>query len=86
RRMDEDEKEIIVVCNFTNVKREDYKIGVPKKGNYKVIFNSDDEAFGGEGNGNKEKIKTENINMHGFTQSISLELPPMSTIYLKRTR
>ena len=86
RRIDESGKEIIAVCNFTNVERLDYRIGVPKKGNYKVFFNSDDVAYGGEGRGNKDKIKAETINMHGFEQSISLDLPPLSTIYLKKTR
>lgn len=86
RRIDEKDKEIIVVCNFTNVERCDYRIGIPKKGAYKIVFNSDDVDFGGEGKGNKGKLKTESINMHGFEQSISLDLPPMSAIYIKKTR
>ena len=86
RRIDEKGKEIIVVCNFTNVERCDYRIGIPKKGAYKIVFNSDDVEFGGEGKGNKGKLKTESINMHGFEQSISFDLPPMSAIYIKKTR
>ena len=86
RRIDEKGKEIIVVCNFTNVETGDYLIGIPKKGAYKIVFNSDDVEFGGEGKGNKGKLKTESINMHGFEQSISLDLPPMSAIYIKKTR
>ena len=86
RRIDEKGKEIIVVCNFTNVERCDYRIGIPKKGAYKIVFNSDDVDFGGEGKGNKGKLKTESINMHGFEQSISLDLPPMSAIYIKKNR
>lgn len=86
RRIDEKGKEIIVVCNFTNVERCDYRIGIPKKGAYKIVFNSDDVDFGGEGKGNKGKLKTESINMHGFEQSLSLDLPPMSAIYIKKTR
>lgn len=86
RRIDEKGKEIIVVCNFTNVERCDYRIGIPKKGAYKIVFNSDDVEFGGEGKGNKGKLKTESIKMHGFEQSISLDLPPMSAIYIKKTR
>lgn len=86
RRIDEKGKEIIVVCNFTNVERCDYRIGIPKKGAYKIVFNSDDVEFGGEGKGNNGKLKTESINMHGFEQSISLDLPPMSAIYIKKTR
>ncbi len=86
RRIDEKGKEIIAVSNFTTVGRQDYKIGVPKKGYYKIIFNSDDTEYGGEGRGNKDRIATQSINMHGFEQCISLDLPPMSTIYLKKTR
>ena len=86
RRIDEKGKEIIVVCNFTNVERCDYRIGIPKKGAYKIVFNSDDVEFGGDGKGNKGRLKTESINMHGFEQSISLDLPPMSAIYIKKTR
>ena len=86
RRIDEKGKEVIAVCNFTNIERNNYCIGVPSKGNYKVVFNSDDAQFGGEGKGNKDKIKTIDTPMHGLENSISLDLPPMSTIYLKKTR
>ena len=87
RRIAEDKKEIIAVCNFTNVRRENYRIGVPKANAYKIVFNSDDEKYGGFGiSQNPEKIKTEKIPMHGFEKSISLDLPPMSAIYLKKTR
>ena len=74
---------IVVSCYMIG---EIYKIGVPSKSNYKVIFNSDDIAYGGEGRGQKDKIKWQKEEMHGFSQCISLDLPPMSTIYLKKTR
>ena len=86
RRIDEKGKEVIAVCNFTNVERNNYCIGVPSKGSYKVVFNSDDVQFGGEGKGSQDKIKTSSVPMHGLENSISLNLPPMSTIYLKKTR
>ncbi len=87
RRIDESGKEIIAVGNFTNVRRENYRIGVPKASAYKIVFNSDDEKYGGFGvSRNPEKIKTEKIPMHGFDKSISLDLPPMSVIYLKKTK
>lgn len=86
RRIDEAGKELIAVCNFTNVARSDYRIGVPKKGNYKIVFNSDAAEFGGTGMEFPDKIKTDSLIMHGFEQSLSLNLPPMSTIYLKKTR
>lgn len=40
---------LIVVCNFDTIDRDNYKIGVPKKGKYKEIFNSDSIEFGGNG-------------------------------------
>lgn len=86
RRIDAKGKEIIAVCNFTPVARENYKIGVPAKGNYKIVFNSDDQKYGGTGKTQPEKIKWQKEGMHGFEQCISLDLPPMSTIYLQKTR
>ena len=86
RRMDKNGKELIAVCNFTTVRRENYRIGVPAKASYKVIFNSDDEKYGGTGLTQNEKYKWQKEPMHGFEQSVSLDLPPMSVIYLKRTR
>lgn len=86
RRMDESGREIIAVCNFTPVNRENYRIGVPQKGKYKVLLNSDDESFGGRGLGTKDKVKTEPIEMHEFEQSIELNIPGLSVIYLKHTK
>ena len=86
RRIDEKGKEIIAVCNFTPVARDNYKIGVPAKSNYKIVFNSDDTKYGGTGKAQPQKIKWQKEAMPGFDQCISLDLPPMSTIYLKKTR
>lgn len=87
RRIDEKGKEIIAVCNFTNVRRENYRIGVPTHGEYEVLLNSDDTAFGGEGLGSKGKIKSDTkLPMHNFEQSIQLDLPGYSAIYLELKR
>ena len=83
RRIDESKKEVIAVCNFTSVQRDDYRIGVPKNGTYTVILNSDDVDFGGNGKGSTGKVKAEKIPLHGYEQSISLSLPGNSVIYLK---
>lgn len=82
RRIDDKGEEIIAVCNFVPVERKDYKIGVPQKGRYKVVFNSDSKDFGGSGiTGNY--VKTDYYLMHGFENSLSLNLAPLSVIYLK---
>ncbi|MBQ3499744.1 MAG: 1,4-alpha-glucan branching protein GlgB [Clostridia bacterium] len=86
RRIDKKGKEIIAVSNLTPVFRSGYEIGVPYAGTYEVVFNSDDEAFGGTGKGSAGKIKTNERPMHGHEQSISLELAGLSTVYLKLSR
>lgn len=82
RRIDDDGDEIIAVCNFVPVERRDYKIGVPQKGRYKVVFNTDAVEFGGTGVTEKS-FKTSHYAMHGFEESISMTLAPLSVIYLK---
>lgn len=84
RRIDDSGNEIIVVCNFVPVERENYKIGVPYMGTYEQIFSSDSEKYGGTGIDNK-KIKAENYSMHGYDQSISIRIPAMSVVYFKCT-
>ena len=82
-RRSEGEDGVIVVCNFTKVPREEYRIGVPKKGTYEVVFNSDAKEFGGSGKVRKRVYRSESVPMHGKADSINLQLPPMATIYLK---
>ena len=84
RRIDDNGDEIIAVCNFVPVERHDYRIGVPFKGRYKLVFNSDAVEFGGSGVTEKS-FKSDNIGMHGFDNSISMTLAPLSVIYLKYT-
>ena len=42
-------KNLLFVCNFTPVAREDYRVGVPRRKQYKLILDSDDKKYGGEG-------------------------------------
>lgn len=86
RRMDDRGNEIIAVCNFTKVERPDYRIGAPKRGDYRVLLNSDATAFGGEGKGSAGMIKTEDVPMHGYEQSIVLSLPGFSVLYLQLSK
>jgi 1,4-alpha-glucan branching enzyme len=83
KRTDKNKKDVIAVCNFTNVNREDYRIGVPEAGTYSVILNTDSEEFGGEGKGTFGTVRSKKEPMHGFDNSISLELAGLSVIYLQ---
>lgn len=83
RRMDKNGGEVIAVCNFAPVERENYRIGAPYTGVYREVFNSDLACYGGTGCTNKGPIETEPVPMHGYEQSISLKIPPMAAFYLK---
>lgn len=52
RRTKKKEDTLLVVCNFSNVEYDDFRIGVPYPGKYKEMFNSDAEVYGGTGVGN----------------------------------
>lgn len=83
RRIDKSGNEIITVCNFVPVARENYRIGVPKKGTYKRIFCSESEKYGGTVSAGAKSYKSESVPMHGFENSVALDIPAMSVSYFK---
>ena len=85
RRIDKTKEEIIIVCNFVPVAREDYRIGVPASGTYRTVFHSDMNCYGGRVD-KKQSFKSEKIPMHGYEDSISLSIAPMSVMYLKKSK
>ena len=82
-RKDKKGQFIEVVCNFSPVHREGYRVGVPFPGRYEVVFDTDDPSFGGAGLGNHEPLKSEYVSCHGQEQSIAIDLPPMSAVILR---
>jgi len=78
--------EILVICNFTPVPRHNYRIGVPESGFWKEILNSDAKNYGGSGQGNFGGVETTPVPYHGYDQSISLVLPPLSVTFFKKDR
>ncbi len=82
-RRDSKGEELVVAANFTPVTREKYSFGVEREGTYEVILNSDDIEFGGEGKGTRTKATSKKKGMHGFENSITLDLPGLSFILLK---
>ncbi len=83
-RADESGKEnLIVVLNFTPVEHKCYQFGVPTSGEYEVILSTNQEEYGGDGQGCQKVIAKEEP-MDGFSYSIQLEVPPLTGYYLKR--
>jgi 1,4-alpha-glucan branching enzyme len=80
-RRSRDPRELaVIVCNFTPVPREDYRIGVPLTGRYRERINTDAMEYGGSGVGNAGEVHAEPHPMHGHEQSIRLRLPPLGVL------
>ncbi|GBC88368.1 1,4-alpha-glucan branching enzyme GlgB [bacterium HR13] len=81
-RKDRSGKNILLsVFNFTPVPRYNYRIGVPYRGFWKKIINSDALEYGGSGHGDTEGVHTEDVPFHGRPYSICLTLPPLAGLY-----
>lgn len=73
----------LVVCNFTPVIRESYKIGVPTAGTYKQILNSDAAKYGGSDFGAMDITETVEEKHHGRENALEIILPPLATVIFK---
>ena len=69
-------KNLLFVCNFTPMARDDYRVGVPRKKQYKLILNSDEEKYGGTGAARKKIYKAEKKECDGRPYSFAYKLPP----------
>jgi len=76
-------KDLLVVVNATPVVRHGYRLGVPVKGTYELILNSDAEEFGGSGCASNANIESCGLEAHGRTHSIDVDLPPLAVLILK---
>ena len=74
---------IVVVCNFTPVVREEYRVGVPRPGYYREILNTDSRFYAGTDLGNSGGVNAEPIPWNDRPYSIKLKLPPLSVMYFK---
>lgn len=83
RRIDQKGREVICICNFCPVKREHYRIGVPKAGAYEAVLNSDDPKYGGRGTPLPE-VKAEKSPWGDLQFSAEFTLPPLSVLFYKR--
>jgi 1,4-alpha-glucan branching enzyme len=83
RRGVEPKEFVVVVCNFTPVVRNQYRVGVPDAGCYREVLNTDSLHYGGSNIGNSGLIEAENVMAHGHATSLSLILPPLSVVVLQ---
>ncbi len=82
RKGEDPKDDLIIVCNFTPVPRENYRLGVPKTSTLKLIFNSDDKKYSGSGMG-KKTMKPSKTAWNGQKQSVLMNLPPLGVVVYK---
>jgi 1,4-alpha-glucan branching enzyme len=73
----------LVVCNFTPQVQQDYRLGVPKAGVYREVLNTDSAQYGGSNvAATPGSALSEASPWHDKPHSITLTLPPLSTVFL----
>lgn len=77
------ENMILLVCNFTPVPRHNLRIGVPRGGFWKEMFNSDAADYGGSGQGNFGGAEAAPLPWHHQSHSLALTLPPLAAVACK---
>ena len=77
---------VLAVCNFTPVPRFKYRLGVPQPGYWQELLNSDAKEYGGSGQGNLGGVEAAPIPLHGRPYSLTITLPPLATVFFRRTR
>ena len=77
RKADKQEKTLVVVANFANVKQ-DFRVGVPYEGKYKEILNTDAKIYGGSGVVNKKVCDTIEMEWDGKPYAIDMVSAPLS--------
>jgi 1,4-alpha-glucan branching enzyme len=75
---------VLVLFNFTPVPRHNYHVGVPHGGRWRELLNSDAPLYGGGGQGNLGGVDSAPVPSHGYFHSITLTIPPLGVLFLKR--
>ena len=84
RRGRDANNQLLFVCNFTPVVRQNYRIGVPCDGYWKEILNSDAALYGGSGQGNLGGLTAVPLPIHGRPFSLNMTLPPLGIVVFRQ--
>ena len=80
RRGRDPQDQLLFVCNFTPVVRQNYRVGVPADGLWKEVLNSDAPLYGGSGQGNFGGLHASPLPIHGHPYSLNMTLPPLGIL------
>jgi 1,4-alpha-glucan branching enzyme len=79
-----DGSELACVANFSAVPHEGYRIGLPHAGTWDEVLNTDAETYSGSGVGNLGAIEAAQQPWHAQPASVTLRVPPLGTVWLRR--
>jgi 1,4-alpha-glucan branching enzyme len=80
RRARNPDEQLLFVCNFTPVVRQNYRVGVPRDGFWKEVINSDAPLYGGSSQGNFGGLNATPLPIHGQPFSLNMTLPPLGIL------
>jgi len=83
RRGKTPDDQLLFVCNFTPVVRQNYRVGVSQGGHWAELLNSDAPLYGGSGQGNFGGLKTVPLPIHGRPFSLNMTIPPLGTLVFR---
>jgi 1,4-alpha-glucan branching enzyme len=83
RKAPSDGAPLLIICNFTPVPRRNFLVGVPRRGVWHEILNTDAREYGGSGWGNLGGVDSVPVTTQGRVESLNLNLPPLATIMLR---
>lgn len=86
RKGNDESNDLVIACNMTPVPRENYKMGVPRKGKLKEIFNSNLKKYFGSGEYKNKVQSTKPESWQFRDNSIDINIPPLGAVVLKYTR
>jgi len=79
----QEKDDVVVILNLTPIPRENYRVGLPKEGTLKSVFNSDAEKYNGTGLFKSKKLTSEQKEWNRRENSIELNLPPLGMLVYK---
>ncbi|MEM6760287.1 MAG: 1,4-alpha-glucan branching protein GlgB [Pseudomonadota bacterium] len=77
---------VVVMCNFTPVLRDNFRVGVPAADQWEEVINTDSALYGGGNIGNLGAVYSDETPCDGQPHSVRLTLPPLSVVVLRHSR
>lgn len=84
RKGEDPDNDLVIIINFDPASYENFHLGVPREGEWKVIFNSDDPEYGGSGYTDNESYMSVPYPWNGRENSLTVALPGLAGLVLKR--